>query len=321
MHINKFLFFLLLLLFNCKDQETSFIPNEPIDNSNNNNIVLEDSGSGLLYQTYNEKIIPIYYYIPNNINSNTAVLFNIHPSARNGEQIRDFTINKAEEYNFIIISPEFSEAHFPGGDGFNLGNVYVDGDNPTPESLNDVNEWAFSIIEPIFDLFINNSDTEVDKYHLLGHSRGGQFAHRFMLFNSNGRFDKILTSGSGWYTVLDNNIQFPYGLNNSILTQDSPLSSSSYLIDILNKNHIVQIGSLDNDPDFPGLRHNEFADAQGFHRLERAIHFYNQAESLAQVNSLDFNWTINIVSGLSHDINGSTNTQIAINNGCDLIFN
>ena len=24
-------------------------------------------------------------------------------------------------------------------------------ENPTPESLNDVNEWAFSIIEPIFE--------------------------------------------------------------------------------------------------------------------------------------------------------------------------
>ena len=62
MHINKFLFFLLLLLFNCQDQETSFTPNEPIDN----NVVLEELGQGLFYQTFNEKIIPIYYYIPNN---------------------------------------------------------------------------------------------------------------------------------------------------------------------------------------------------------------------------------------------------------------
>ena len=136
-----------------------------------------------------------------------------------------------------------------------------------------------------------------------------------MLFNPNGRYDKILTSAAGWFTVLDNNIQFPYGLNNSILKQEPPLSNNSYLIDILSKNHIVQVGTLDNDPDFPGLRHNEFADAQGLHRVDRAIHFYNQAQDFAQMNSLSFNWTLNIINGLSH------NTGDSIEYGCDLIFN
>ena len=315
MHINKFQFFLLLLLFNCQDQETSFTANEPIDNNNNNNVVLEDLGRGLFYQTFNEKIIPIYYYIPNNVNSSTPVVFNIHGGGRDGESTRNMMEDKADQYGFIIVVPEISNVNFPGGDGFNLGNVYEDGDNPTPESLNEVNEWAFSIIEPIFDIFLSNTNTNVDKYHLFGHSAGAQFAHRFMLFNPNARYDKILTSAAGWFTVLDNNIQFPYGLNNSILTQEPPLSTNSYLIDILSKNHIIQVGTLDNDPDFPGLRHNEFADAQGLHRVDRAIHFYNQAQNFAQTNSLSFNWTLNIINGLSH------NTGDSIEHGCDLIFN
>jgi hypothetical protein len=82
---------------------------------------------------------------------------------------------------------------------------------------------------------------------------------------------------------------------------------------------IVPVGStiidVDNDPDFPGLRHNEFADAQGLHRVDRAIHFYNQAQAFAQTNSLSFNWTLNIINGLSH------NTSDSIEYGCDLIFN
>ena len=72
---------------------------------------------------------------------------------------------------------------------------------------------------------------------------------------------------------------------------------------------------MDNDPDFPGLRHNEFADAQGLHRVDRATHFYNQAQNFAQTNSLSFNWTLNIINGLSHD------TGDSIEYGCDLIFN
>ena len=145
MHINKFLFFLLLLLFNCQDQETSFTPNEPIDN---NNVLLEDLGRGLIYETFNEKTIPIYYYIPSNVNSSTPVVFNIHGGGRDGESTRNMMEGKADQYGFIIVAPEISNINFPGGDGFNLGNVYEDGDNPTPESLNEVNEWAFSIIEP-----------------------------------------------------------------------------------------------------------------------------------------------------------------------------
>jgi len=87
MHINKFLFFLLLLLFNCQNQETTFTPNEPIDN--NNSVVLENLGAGLFYQTFNEKVIPIYYYIPNNVNSSTPVVFNIHGGGRDGESTRN----------------------------------------------------------------------------------------------------------------------------------------------------------------------------------------------------------------------------------------
>ena len=48
---------------------------------------------------------------------------------------------------------------------------------------------------------------------------------------------------------------------------------------------------------------------------ERAIHFYNQAQDFAQTNSLSFNWTLNIINGLSHD------TSDSIESGCDLIFN
>ena len=110
MQINKFLFFLFLLLFNCQDQETTFTPNEPIDN--NNNVTLEGLGRGLFYQTFNEKIIPIYYYIPNNVSSNTPVVFNIHGGGRSGESTRNMMESKADQYGFIIIAPEFSNFNF-----------------------------------------------------------------------------------------------------------------------------------------------------------------------------------------------------------------
>ena len=61
------------------------------------------------------------------------MVFNIHGGGRDGESTRNMMEDKADQYGFIIVAPEISNVNFPGGDGFNLGNVYVDGDNPTPE--------------------------------------------------------------------------------------------------------------------------------------------------------------------------------------------
>ena len=36
----------------------------------------------------------------------------------------------------------------------------------------------------------------------------------------------------------------------------------------------IQVGALDNNPNSAGLRHNEYADAQGLNRVTRAVHFF-----------------------------------------------
>ena len=75
------------------------------------------------------------------------------------------------------------------------------------------------------------------------------------------------------------------------------------------------IGDLDNDPDSGGLRHNQFADAQGLHRLERAQYFYNKAATLSANNNLDFQWTFEINTDADHSF------TLASSKAADLIFN
>ena len=46
------------------------------------------------------------------------------------------------------------------------------------------------------------------------------------------------------------------------------------------------IGSLDNDPNAPGLRHTEEAELQGANRLERAISFINTVKNYLKMKGL-----------------------------------
>lgn len=260
------------------------------------------------YQPLHNKPIKVYYNIPENANTNTAIVFLFHGEGRNAVDYRDALINKSIQHGFIIMAPEFSEEFYPAGNQYNLGNVYTNGDNPSPVTLNSELIWTFSIIEPLFDFIksglINSSPT----YHIIGHSAGAQFAHRLIMFKPNGRYNKIVASASGWYTVPNINENFPYGFNQSILHGLS-------LIQLFNKNLTIQIGSLDNNSNSPGLRRNPIVDLQGTNRLARANYFFNFSQNLATANQNSFQWQIRIIQGLNHDF------IPAIQNASDLIFN
>ena len=196
--------------------------------------------------------------------------------------------------NFIVIVPEFSEANFPGGDQYNLGNVYVDGDNPTANTLNPESEWAFSVIEPLFDYVKTQLGNTNNTYKIFGHSAGAQFAHRFLMFKPNNRAVKTVLSAAGWYTFPDLTIGFPYGFNNSILQNSSRDIFLSKII-------TVQIGENDNNPNASGLRRNEIVDMQGTNRLDRAVNFFDFCEQSAQALNIDFNWSFSLRPNANHD--------------------
>jgi hypothetical protein len=290
-------------LFVACSEKTNSILSEPITP----NTIPNGSGS-FEYISTNNKTVKVFSYIPSNTTSNTAIVFVFHGVGRNAEDYRNALISKADQYGFIIMTPEFSNIDFPKGDAYNLGNVFVDGDNPSPSTLNPEEEWSFSVIEPLFDSIKKGINNSTLKYHIIGHSAGGQFAHRFTMYKPNARSNKIVASASGWYTVTDLAVSFPYGFMNSPL-ETRELSS------LFEKKLILQVGSLDNDPSAASLRHNEFADAQGPHRVARANYFFNTASQLAKNKNITFQWKLYIKQNADH------NSIIALQNAADLIFN
>jgi hypothetical protein len=303
-HVLRILFILSILssFTSCSDNS---------DNSINGPVILDEfvTGGGYFeFSDFQSLIIKTYYHIPIYVTNNTPIVFVFHGAGRNAKDYRDAMIAKSNQFNFIVIVPEFSIANFPGGDGYNLGNVFIDGDNPSIGTLNPEEEWAFSVIEPLFDFIKQSLNNSTPKYHIFGHSAGGQFAHRFMMFKPNARFDKVLSSGSGWSTVSNMDINFPYGFKNS------PLEDNSFE-NLFEKQLTIQIGGLDIDPNSSGLRHNQFVDVQGLNRLERANHFFDEALQLSQEYNLEFNWDLYINEGRTHDY------LTASESAANLIFN
>jgi pimeloyl-ACP methyl ester carboxylesterase len=241
------LYFLLFFVLSCSknpDFQASGVPG--VDGSTVGSGVFDFSG----YEPFNDKTIKVYYHIPENVDENTPILFVFHGNSRNAFDYRSALTIKSEQYNFIVIVPQFSTQDFPGGDAYNLGNVYVDGDNPSPTTLNEEEFWTYSVIEPLFDYFKEATGNLSLDYHVVGHSAGGQFVHRFLMFKPNARYNKLVASASGWYTVPDLSVSFPYGFNESILMNSS-------LEEMFSKDLTILVGSLDNDPNASGLRRNQ----------------------------------------------------------------
>lgn len=238
--------------------------------------------------------INIFCYIPDGISETTPILFVFHGGGRNPRDYRNAFVSEANEKKFIVIAPEFSSSLFPGGDGYNLGNVFVDGDNPSASSLNDESEWLFSLMDPIFDYVKPRLVNNTSQYSVFGHSAGGQVAHRLMFFKPSAKVEHFVAAGSGWYTTMNNNLSFPYGFENSPL-EDSNFSS------YLEKRVTILIGELDNDPNAPSLRRNSIVDQQGRNRFDRAVSFYEQARDISEQQQVPFNWTFDVLQNTGHD--------------------
>ena len=301
--LKNFLLIFAAFIISCNPTGSSFSPNpEPI-------IPAEISvGSGMFIFSFNNMDIEVFYHVPTSYTASSKVVFALHGGSRDAEGIRNNMIQKSIDYNFILIAPKFSSSNFSLGDGYNLGNVYVDGDNPSTNTLNDENEWSFSIIEPLFDSVKSSLSIESEKYNLFGFSAGAQFVHRFIQFNPNARFNKVVAGAAGWYTVPNNSIPFPYGYQNSILI-------STNLNNLLSSDLHIQVGALDNNPNSAGLRHNEYADAQGLNRVTRAVHFFETGQNIAESSNYNFNWSLHIIQGAGHNL--IPNSE----NACDLMFN
>lgn len=246
-------------------------------------------GNGRFEFHLSGKSIPVWYFLPESATPEAPVVFVMHGVGRDAERYRKDWAPHAQKYGFVLVVPEFSRTEFPKDSDYAQGGTIDDsGRWRTSE------HWAFSAIEPIFDVVKTGSGNHTDKYRLFGHSAGAQFVHRFLYLVPNARVSQIVAANAGWWTLPDLTTDYPYGLKGIPDMTQQRLSSA------LGRPLIVLLGTNDTDPHDPHLNRSAGAMAQGPHRFSRGNYFYLCGQSRAAELETPFGWKLGTAPGIGH---------------------
>jgi pimeloyl-ACP methyl ester carboxylesterase len=245
------------------------------------------------------KTIEVYYHKPRTFTAQSPVLMVVPGAGRNGWTYRDAWVNASEEHGVLILSPSYSEEHYPEFWSYNLAGMISDVDvGQTPVSyriVSDPGAWIFNDFDRLFLAVKDYLGFEASVYDAFGHSAGGQLLHRLALFHPGSMVNRILAANSGWYTVPTFDDEFPYGLMNSSLT---PATIEAAFAEDL----VVFLGERDDENEVRGdLARTPEIDIQGISRIERGKYFYDRAARTAAELGLELKWQLEIVPGVGHD--------------------
>lgn len=230
--------------------------------------------------------LPVYYHIPAGAGPDTPILFVMHGVKRDADRYRDEWIAHAEANRIAIFVPQFSQADYPGSANYNLGGV---GKNGWAQAKD---RSAYTIVDRLFDTVRAKTGSTRQRYFLYGHSAGAQFVHRMVYFMPEARIEAAIAANAGWYTMPDAAAAWPYGLGGTGIAGDS-------LSRALAAPLVVLLGSSDRDPNHESLRRTKEAMAQGRHRLERGLTFFDTGFHAGE--PARFGWKVQIVPGAAHN--------------------
>ncbi len=242
-----------------------------------------------------DKTIEVHYYMPDDFDVDTRVIIVLPGAGRNGNDYRDAWIEAANTFNVLILSPSYSNVHYPGFWNYNLAGMIrdVNPENETYSFVEDSSKWIYSDFDRIFNLVKDELSLTTERYDMFGHSAGGQILHRMAIFYPNTKVNNILASNSGWYTCADETATFPYGLKNTNRTLGSMTFESPL---------VLFLGEKDDASESRGhLRTTDEANLQGSHRLARGNYFFSQANNNATELSKPFSWSLITVPNVGHD--------------------
>ena len=292
----KHMFCVFVFLFSCS--ATAEMPSEatPTAEGISGSYIhaREDSARG--------KEVVIYFHKPATFNPSSPVLLVIPGSGRNAWDYRDAWIKASEKYGVLIVSPHYSEKEYPMFWNYNIGGmldeVKINEARTGFKSFNIVKnpeDWIFRDFDAIFDEAARRFGANTRHYDMFGHSAGGQILHRFTLFQPHNKARRLVAANSGWYTVPRLDTPFPYGLKNSVVSQDH--LKSAFKSDL-----VVFLGKLDNEHETRGhLARNPDVDVQGTHRFSRGKYFFGEARKVARQLGAEFNWTLVTIPDVGHD--------------------
>lgn len=233
--------------------------------------------------------LTVWYHRPPGLTEAAPVVFVMHGVKRDADYYRDNWAGTAERFGFLLLCPEFNRADFPRRRAYQLGNLVDGAGEPLPKA-----GWTFGVIERLFDFVRETIGNRSERYHIYGHSAGGQFVHRLALFTPGARYATAIAANTGWYTMPTlGGRRFPYGLRGSPSTPET-------LERVFGNRLVLLLGEQDTDAEDPFLRQSKGARRQGKNRFERGQAFYAAAREEAARLDVPFNWGLDTVPGAAH---------------------
>lgn len=236
--------------------------------------------------------IRVFFYQSSHWTTASPVLIACHGKHRDANNLMSRLQGEAERAGVLLICPEFSNALFPKRAGYNSGNVYPSENaqlRPNPPE-----QWAFSVIEPLFDLVGQSTGATAPEYYLFGHSAGCQFVHRFLMYMPQARVKQAVIANAGWYMMPSGHVGYPYDLRGSFLTDE-------HLRAYFHRPVVLLLGSMDTKVGGRSLDMSPQAMMQGRHRLERGRNYFNTCRQVAVGRGWTLNWRCETVRGVGHD--------------------
>lgn len=236
-----------------------------------------------------DRSVDVHYYIPEGCASDTArAIFVFHGADRGWETLMDAWGEAARANRFMVFIPHFTKEKFPLAYYQEAGVMGKGGSGLMPRAT-----ITPVLIDSIF-AFVRLHVAECPgSYSIYGHSAGGQFVQRYLLFNDSPWLDRAVIGSPGWYTFPDRAALYPYGIGNV------PYATDGGLRRMFARDVTVQLAEADTVREWY-LRKTPEADAQGRNRLERGVAFYDSCRSLCVRNGWDFRWRLMVVPHVGH---------------------
>lgn len=242
--------------------------------------------ASFLYKTELNPPVRTFIFVPKSLSAKTKFIVVMHGRSRNAQEYLESWDKWSGKNDYIAIAPLFDAKAWKGAAKYNNGNVLTSDGKKVRQK-----KWTFQIVDDMHSLVAKGFGLTDDFYDLFGHSAGGQFVHRFMLFLPKAKVRLALAANPGWYTLPDLEQGFPYGLKHDKLS-----FTNADILNWTSKNVMILRGT-DDILRTENLQKSVEADAQGQNRYERAGFMYDRIKAL----NPNTNWRLIDAPKVGHD--------------------
>ena len=241
----------------------------------------------LTFSYWNKPDINIFYSTPQSIDQNTRILFLIHSGTRTADQYINDWIAIAKDRNVVLVAPMFSKTYFKEY-------AFLMMSTENGKFLDNKSLHINNSLGVLFDFFKAKLKITTSTFRLYGHSAGSQFVQNYLLLSEETRIDKAAMANNDFYTFIDDNISYPFGIKNIDI-------SDARLEWFFRLKAGIFLGEADNNPKDNSLPRMRKARKQGKHSYERGKNFFDDLVKFGVDNNLVFRWRYHIAPGVGHN--------------------